>query len=54
MTGRNNKPDNDGPAASPGRLDQFGSKLAEDNEEEYSSALDQAERACEAENEPDH
>ncbi|WP_274649677.1 hypothetical protein [Paenibacillus humicola] len=26
MTGRNNKPDNDGPAASPDRLDQFGDK----------------------------
>ncbi|WP_169306733.1 hypothetical protein [Cohnella pontilimi] len=30
MTGRNNKPDNDGPAATPSRLDQFGGKLAED------------------------
>ncbi|WP_179281194.1 hypothetical protein [Paenibacillus sp. XY044] len=29
MTGRNNKPKNDGPASSPGRLDQFGEKLAE-------------------------
>jgi hypothetical protein len=28
MTGRNNKPDNDGPAASPDRLDQFGDKLS--------------------------
>ncbi|NIK79992.1 hypothetical protein FHS15_005176 [Paenibacillus castaneae] len=32
MTGRNNKPDNDGPASSPSRLDQFGDKLAEDTE----------------------
>jgi len=32
MTGRNNKPDNDGSAASPSRLDQFGDKLAEDTE----------------------
>lgn len=31
MTGRNNKPDNDGPAASPSRLDQFGDKLAKDS-----------------------
>ncbi|MCF2941615.1 hypothetical protein L1N85_25085 [Paenibacillus alkaliterrae] len=31
MTGRNNKPDNDGPASSPSRLDQFGEKLAENN-----------------------
>jgi len=30
MSGRNNKPDNDGPAASPSRLDQFGDKLADD------------------------
>ncbi|MFD1957683.1 hypothetical protein ACFSL6_26800 [Paenibacillus thailandensis] len=30
MTGRNNKPDNDGPAASPSRLDQYGDKLAND------------------------
>jgi len=29
MTGRNNKPDNNGPAASPSRLDQFGDKLAD-------------------------
>ncbi|WP_179232929.1 hypothetical protein [Paenibacillus rigui] len=29
MTGRNNKPRNDGPASSPSRLDQFGDKLAD-------------------------
>lgn len=29
MTGRNNKPDNNGPASQPGRLDQFGDKLAD-------------------------
>ncbi|WP_219640977.1 hypothetical protein [Cohnella sp. CFH 77786] len=29
MTGRNNKPDNDGPASSPSRLDQFGDKWSE-------------------------
>jgi hypothetical protein len=29
MTERNNKPDNDGPAASPSRLDQFGDKLSD-------------------------
>lgn len=32
MSGRNNKPDNDGPASNPARLDQFGDKLAEDTE----------------------
>ncbi|WP_179090331.1 hypothetical protein MHI37_15685 [Paenibacillus sp. FSL H8-0548] len=32
MTGRNNKPDNDGPAASPSRLDQFGDKQSRDDE----------------------
>jgi hypothetical protein len=26
MTGRNNKPKNDGPASSPSRLEQFGQK----------------------------
>lgn len=30
MSGRNNKPDNDGPAAKPSSLDQFGDKLADD------------------------
>ncbi|MDQ1910370.1 hypothetical protein RAC89_07655 [Paenibacillus sp. GD4] len=30
MSGRNNKPKNDGPASEPSRLDQFGDKLAED------------------------
>lgn len=29
MAGRNSKPDNDGPASSPGRLDQFGDKKAD-------------------------
>ncbi|WP_259617505.1 MULTISPECIES: hypothetical protein [Paenibacillus] len=29
MAGRNNKPDNTGPASQPSRLDQFGDKLAE-------------------------
>jgi hypothetical protein len=33
MTGRNNKPDNDGPASSPSRLDQFGDKLSRNSEE---------------------
>lgn len=32
MTGRNNKPDNDGPAASPSRLDQFGDKQSRNDE----------------------
>ncbi|AEI45432.1 MULTISPECIES: hypothetical protein [Paenibacillus] len=30
MTGRNSKPKNRGPAGHPGRLDQFGEKLADD------------------------
>ncbi len=29
MAGRNNKPDNDGPASNPDRLDQFGEKMAD-------------------------
>lgn len=29
MTGRNNKPKNDGPASSPDRLDQFGEHMSE-------------------------
>ncbi|WP_202903218.1 hypothetical protein [Paenibacillus gorillae] len=49
MSGRNNKPDNDGPASSPDRLDQFGDKLAQSNEEEFQSA---AEEACETEASP--
>ncbi|MCR2805557.1 hypothetical protein [Paenibacillus soyae] len=32
MAGRNNKPDNNGPASSPSRLDQFGDKLADDTQ----------------------
>lgn len=32
MTGRNNKPDQDGKTASPSRLDQFGERLAEDTD----------------------
>ncbi|MFC4597587.1 hypothetical protein [Cohnella hongkongensis] len=51
MAGRNNKPDNDGPASSPSQLGQFGSKLASDNKEEFQSALEQA---CESSEEPDH
>lgn len=38
MTGRNNKPDNDGPASNPARLDQFGDTLASLNEEEFRAA----------------
>lgn len=30
MSGRNSKPKNKGPASHPGRLDQYGSKLADD------------------------
>ncbi|XID92757.1 hypothetical protein ACF3MZ_30620 [Paenibacillaceae bacterium WGS1546] len=51
MSGRNNEPDNDGPAGSPDRLDQFGKRLASDNEEEFQAAVEQA---CEAAEEPDH
>lgn len=53
MTGRNSKPDNDGPASHPSHLDQFGDKLASDNDEEFSSA---ANKACEVTEavEPDH
>ncbi|MFF2092836.1 hypothetical protein [Paenibacillus sp. NPDC058174] len=49
MSGRNNKPDNDGPASSPDRLDQFGDKLAQRNEEEFQSA---AEEVCETDAAP--
>jgi hypothetical protein len=31
MTGRNNHPDNDGSAASPSRLDQFGEKQVQED-----------------------
>jgi hypothetical protein len=51
MTGRNSKPDNDGPASNPSKLDQFGDKLASQNEEEFQSA---AEQTCEIAKEPDH
>lgn len=30
MSGRNSKPDNDGPASSPSRLDQYGDKMSRD------------------------
>ncbi|WP_187386138.1 hypothetical protein [Paenibacillus tuaregi] len=30
MTGRNNKPKNVGPSATPSRLDQYGQEMAED------------------------
>jgi hypothetical protein len=53
MSGRNNKPDNDGPASNPSRIDQFGDTLASHNEEEFSTAVEQA---CEPEasEETDH
>jgi hypothetical protein len=41
MTGRNNRPDDDGPASHPARLDQFGDELASRNEEEFSSAVEE-------------
>jgi len=42
VAGRNNKPDNDGPAAKPSRLDQQGDLLASRNEEEFQAAASQA------------
>lgn len=45
MAGRNNKPDNDGSASNPSRLDQFGDQLGSRNEEEFRSAV---EEACES------
>ncbi|BBI31718.1 hypothetical protein KCTCHS21_11170 [Cohnella abietis] len=51
MTGRNSKPDNDGPSSSPSQLSQYGDKLASDNDEEFQAA---AEQACEITAEPDH
>ncbi|MCZ8512770.1 hypothetical protein O9H85_10155 [Paenibacillus filicis] len=47
MTGRNNKPDNDGPASSPGRLDQFGDKLAEE------TVSNDVSEACDSDREPE-
>jgi hypothetical protein len=51
MSGRNNKPDNDGPASNPSRIDQFGETLASQNGEEFSAAV---ERICEPEEDTDH
>lgn len=33
MAGRNNRPDNDGPASSPTRLEQFGEKPVNEDKE---------------------
>ncbi|EFM11099.1 hypothetical protein PaecuDRAFT_2352 [Paenibacillus curdlanolyticus YK9] len=41
MAGRNSRPDNDGPAGKPGRLDQYGAKLGSSNEEEFEEAFQQ-------------
>jgi hypothetical protein len=49
MTGRNNKPDNDGPASNPARLDQFGEALT--NEDEFCTS---AEQECEPVEDTDH
>jgi len=38
MAGRNSKPKNIGPAGHPGRLDQFGDRLAEDTAESAKNA----------------
>ncbi|MDG0794332.1 hypothetical protein OMP38_28475 [Cohnella ginsengisoli] len=42
MSGRNNRPENGGPAGHPGRLDQFGDKLGTRNDDEFRSAADKA------------
>jgi hypothetical protein len=41
MTGRNNKPEEDGVKSNPGRLDQYGDELSSENEEEFQSAVDE-------------
>ena len=41
VTGRNSKPDNDGPAGKPGRLDQYGAKFGSSKEEEFEEAFQQ-------------
>jgi hypothetical protein len=41
MTGRNNKPSNDGPAGKPSRLDAYGDQLGSRNEEEFQEAVEQ-------------
>ncbi|WP_167392985.1 hypothetical protein [Paenibacillus ihbetae] len=41
MTGRNNKPKNDGTSSSPERLDQYGDKLGAENEDEFTSAAEE-------------
>ncbi|WP_176707664.1 hypothetical protein [Bacillus sp. FJAT-26390] len=46
MTGRNNKPDNDGPTASPSRLDQFGDKLSRNAEETPKKANNNNGKSC--------
>jgi hypothetical protein len=48
MSGRNNKPDNDGVASQPSRLDQFGEQLAEDHNVQASvEACDTADKTAE-------
>ncbi|WP_438448366.1 hypothetical protein [Gorillibacterium sp. sgz5001074] len=39
MSGRNNHPDNDGPAASPSRLDQFGEKQVQIDKKELKQSI---------------
>jgi hypothetical protein len=53
LTGRNSKPDNDGPASEPSQLYQFGDKLSSHNGEEFSSAVEQDCEAADIE-EPEH
>jgi hypothetical protein len=47
MSGRNNKPKNDGPASSPSRLDQFGEKMVQDDKQEMKQeASGQENKTC--------
>lgn len=42
MAGRNSKPSSRGPLGKPGRLDQYGDKLASRNDAEFAAAEGQA------------
>ena len=43
MSGRNNRPDNDGSAASPSRLDQFGEKDQQQEKQELKERVPEKE-----------
>lgn len=45
MSGRNVKPDNDGPASAPSRLDQFGDKLAAEGDRYEDAVIEVCEDA---------